>query len=403
MSFLSETSRKALGDRLRTLVVNFPKMAVDSLAERLRVVGFKLDGEDSPALWSAFERAGMEDGNQVVHTEALASRRSFVIVWADSVGRATISVESCRDVAVQRDPVTGEVLAALKRWKQDGKARCVLFLPRRITEYVSTADVPEGGVIPPDGWAVSDSRPNPLGNVPVVPFVNRGRVLDAEGVSEMSPILDLTDAAAKLLSDLLVTSEYYARPKRFVTGLEVKYELDEDGEEDLTKPLNPFNTEGPERMYQAEDPETRFGQFDAARLDGYGDAIATLTQQIGALTGLPPHYLGLHGDQPASADAIRSAEAALVAKAYARQRMFGPSWAQVARLIIAVEGGAAPGKVEVVWANPETRTPAQAADAASKLVAAGILPVDQALSDLGYTPEQVDGFRAMRARVPTND
>lgn len=32
-----------------------------------------------------------------------------------------------------------------------------------------------------------------------------------------------------------------------------------------------------------------------------------------ALTGPPPHYLGLRGDQPASADAVRSAEAALLA------------------------------------------------------------------------------------------
>src|SRR5699024_4541501 len=117
---------------------------------------------------------------------------------------------------------------------------------------------------------------------------------DTDGTSAVADVLDLSDALAKLLADAMVTSEHYARPRRWATGLEI--EENEDG-----TPVDPFRKES---HLQSEDPDTKFGQFPGSTLDGYTDMIATLTQQIGSLTGLPPHYLGLHGDQPANADGV---------------------------------------------------------------------------------------------------
>ncbi|CAG7845781.1 hypothetical protein USB125703_02056 [Pseudoclavibacter triregionum] len=391
-AFLAPASREALGDRLRMLAVNFPRLAVESLAERLRVTGFRRDDPEAAPdgdLWRIWRRNGMEDAAAQAHTDALVYGRSFVIVWAGS-GGPVITVESPLQVAVDRDPATREVTAALKRWIQDGKGHAVLYERDRITRLVSEANAVDPAAMPPTGWNTVEVIPNPLGVVPVVPIVNRGRLLDVDGVSEMSDILDLTDALNKLMSDLLVTSEFYARPRRWATGLEIVE--DEDG-----NPVKPFSA-ALDDVWQSEAPETKFGQFDAARLDGYADAAALITQQIGALTGLPPHYLGLHGDQPTSADAIRSAEASLVARAYALHRTFGTAWADVARLMIAVRDGSDPRSldVETVWASPETRTPAQAADAAAKLVGVGV-PLSVVLEDtLGMTPAQVDRVRRAR-------
>jgi hypothetical protein len=205
--------------------------------------------------------------------------------------------------------------------------------------------------------------------------------MEVDGVSEMADVLDLADALNKLVADMMVTSEFYARPRRWATGLEIV--VDDQGD-----PVKPFSA-ALDDMWQSEAPETKFGQFDAARLDGYADAVALVTQQIGALTGLPPHYLGLHGDQPASADAIRSAEASLVARAYARQKTFGAAWADVARLMVAVQTGldASALDVEVMWANPETRTPSQTVDSIVKLKSIG-LPMSFLLDELGLTPAQ---------------
>lgn len=391
-AYLSAASRDALAGRLRLLAVNYPRLAVLSLAERLTVTGFRTEGPDAApdaALWAAWRANGMEDASAQAHVDALVYGRSFVIVWAAN-GRPRVTVESARQVAVERDPATRQVTAAVKRWSAGGKGHAVVYEPDVIRRYTSQAAVVDAGPIPMTGWNVAETIDNPTGVVPVVPIVNRGRLLDVDGVSEMADVLDLADALNKVMADAMVTSEFYARPRRWVTGLEIM-------EDAAGNPVNPFSDELG-RVWQSEAPETKFGQFDAARLDGYGDLAAVITQQIGAVTGLPAHYLGLNGDQPPSADAIRSAEASLVARAIARQRTFGQAWADVARLIIAVRDGTDPAGVDIetVWDNPETRTPAQTADAAAKLVGAGILPVSEALTQLGYSPAQIDRVRAAR-------
>ncbi len=391
LSFLSPKAREALGNRLRALTVGFPRLAVDALAERLRIVGFR-DGQPGdpfdPVLWADWRRAGMVDGSAQAITEALTLGRSFVMVWGQG-GRPTVSVESPRQVAVARDPATRQVVAAVKRWADQGKGHAVLFEPDRVTRYVSDAHVVDWAAMPSHAWTATRTLPNPLGVVPVVPLINGGRLLDADGVSEFAPIIGLTDALTKLMSDLMTSAEFHAMPRRWVTGLEITE--DEDG-----NPVNPFSKEQ-DRVWIAEDAAARFGQFDAARLDGYSDAIGTITRQIGALAGLPPSYVGLHGDQPASASAIRASEASLVARALAKQRAWDAPWTLVAQLMVAVREGVDPLSVNVepVWADASTRTPAEAADAAAKLVAARIIPVERAQQDLGYTASEMDAMRSV--------
>ena len=58
-----------------------------------------------------------------------------------------------------------------------------------------------------------ESIPNPLGMVPVVEFRNGDRLLD-DGVSEIADLVPLVDGLNKSLADMLVTSEYAARPCR---------------------------------------------------------------------------------------------------------------------------------------------------------------------------------------------
>lgn len=392
-AFLSPDAKEALGDRLKVLSVNFPRLAVTSLAERLQVTGFRLDGPDSTpdeALWKVWRRNGLEDAAAQAHTDALAYGRSFVVVWADAVGNPIVTVESPLQVAVLRDPATRQVTAALKRWIDGSTGRAVLYEADKIAVLTADGTFTDIASMPATAWKVTETIDNPLGVVPVVPIVNRGRLLDVDGVSEMAGVTDLADALNKLVADMMVTSEFYARPRRWATGLEIV----EDGD---GNPVKPFSA-ALDDVWQSEAPDTKFGQFPAASLDGYANAAAMLTQQIGALTGLPPHYLGLHGDQPASADAIRSAEASLVARAYALQRSFGTAWADVARLIVAVRDGSDPAALDVdtVWSNPETRTPAQAADAAAKLAGIGV-PLSVVLADtLGMSPAQIQRVREAR-------
>src|SRR5699024_2838028 len=147
------------------------------------------------------------------------------------------------------------------------------------------------------------------GIVPVVPFIREQSSEDVEGTSAVEDILDLTDAQAKILADAMVTSEHFARPRRWATGLEI--EEDEDG-----NVVDPFRNE---THMQSESPDTKFAYVNTADMSGHETLIATFTHHIGSLPELPPHYLGLHGDQPANADGVVAAEAQLTTAAYSDQ------------------------------------------------------------------------------------
>ena len=70
--------------------------------------------------------------------------------------------------------------------------------------------------------------------------------------------------------------------------------------------------------------------------------MRVLLGQIMAVSALPAHYVGVSTENPASADALRAAEASLTARAEARQATFGRSWEDVARLMQAVRDGTDP-------------------------------------------------------------
>lgn len=407
---------KAAAPKLFSVAVNWPRLVVGAVEERLDVEGFRT-GPDAPAdadLWRIWQANNLDESSQQAHAESLVHGRSFAIVWAGP-DKATprISVESAKQVALLRAPGTGTTLAALKRFVDaDGYARATLYLPDAIHRYKSKDRAPTpvdqpayfdpSHVPPAGGWVAVEELPNPLGVVPVVGLVNRARLLAPDGESELADITPLADAINKLATDLMVSAEYHAQPRRWATGFQIAMIDDPDNPgEEIPDPEIFSQAKG--RTWLAEDAATKFGQFDEAQLDGFLNSIRTFTHAIASLSGLPPHYIALTAADanPASADAIRSAEASLVSKARRKMRAFGGAWEDVMRLAILVRDGSLPdamARVETVWKDPETRTVAQAADAQVKLVTAGILPADAALEALGYSPTAIERIREMRRR-----
>lgn len=378
LAFLTPTARDAV--RMSRMATNIPRLAVTALAERLRVTGMT----GSPGLWSDWQDNDLDQQAGIVHREALALGSAYVVVWADPTGRPSVSVESAHQVAVETDPGTRQITRAAKRWESGNETHAVLFEADQITRY--TAD--RAGAVA--GFKVTATIPNPLGVVPVVEFRNGDRLL-TPGVSEMDDLKPLVDALNKVLADMMVGSEYYARPRRWATGVELI-------EDDEGNPVNPF-PEG-DRMMVSEDAAAAFGSLPAADLGSYGTAVEVLLGQIMAVSALPSHYIGITTNNPSSAEALRASEASLAARAAARQSRFGRSWEQVGRLMVAVRTGVDPqaADVRVVWADPGTRSVAQEADAVVKLHAEGLLPAEYALARLGYTEDQIVEIRAARER-----
>lgn len=396
LAFLSPEAKVALGTRFGRMASNIPRLAVTALAERLRVTGFT--GAD---VWGEWIRNDLDQLSGVAHREALLLGDSYVMVWARG-GRPVVSIESARQVAVRRDPATRQIVAAVKRW-EDAQAKAtfaVLYEADKITRFRANT---LGATIA--GFEQVETIANPLGVPPVVALHNSDRILDEHGTSEIDDLIPLVDGLNKLLTDMLVTSEYTGRPRRWATGIELTEEpvmtaegepvLDSEGEV-IMREVNPI-PEG-DRAMISENDAAKFGQLSGSDLGGYEKAVDVLLSQIAGISCLPAHYLGITHDNPASADAMRAAEASLTARAEARQATFGRAWEQVGRLIVAVRDGVDPATVDVrvQWADAATRSVAQEADAVVKLYGAGLLPASYALRKLGYGDDEILEIRSAR-------
>lgn len=369
LAFLSPEAKTALGQRFGRMASNIPRLAVTALAERLRITGFTADAAD---LWDDWIRNDLDQLSGVAHREALLLGDSFVLVWADAFGRPKVTIESAEQVVAQHDPGTRQIVAAAKRWETKTTTEVMLYQPDQISHYRANAT---GATTV--GYTLVGTLANPLGVVPVVNIRNADLILGERGCSEIDDLKPLVDALNKLLIDMMTTSEYTGRPRRWATGIELTEEpvLDDDGNpvldpdtnEPVTTEVNPI-PEGNRAMI-SEEQGAKFGQLDAATLTGYENAVNIVLGQIMAVSTLPAHYVGVFTDNPASADALRAAEASLTARAEARQATFGRAWERVAKLMIAVRDGRDPLQLEarVQWADAATRSVAQEADAVVKL------------------------------------
>lgn len=391
-AWLSKESRDALENKIARVSVNFVRLAVTSLVERLTLRGWTKPGDaqlDSELVELA-QQVDLAARAETVHIDRALYGCSYLTVWTTADGaRPTLVNDTGATASVDIDPATGEARSGARIWREGNVAHAVEFTPETITR--STADVVEGATITgATQWKAARVDDNPLGVVPIVPFIRKQSSLDHGGVSAVTDILELTDALAKVLGDAMVNSEYYAKPRRWATGLEIR-------EDDSGNPIDPF---GRSRLLQSEDPDTKFGQLQPATPQGQVELIATLTQQIGALTGLPAHYLGLHGDQPPSAEGVRAAETQLVMTARTEMKYLTGPWAKVAALLLAIKHRGHPDDYARVteFDNPEIKTPAQAADAALKLREIGV-PLSSVLSDpLGYDPADIKDIVAAANR-----
>lgn len=400
IAFLAPEVMRATRGRLKNLVVNWARLVVNSLEERLDVDGFRV-GSVTPdsSLWDIWQANDMDENSQLVHTDALVHGRSYVIVWPGDNG-PKITAESAEQMTVEFEPGTTNVVAAAKHWAQDDMAYANLYLDDVVYRY--QAQIVPGGVSgTPMDWEPRDGGsviPHDLGVVPVVPFLNRPRLTHPYGESELTDVIPLVDAINKLATDMMTSAEYHAMPRRWVTGIDLG-----DGEGSETRSREKMMQEWVKaeagRVWASDSSEVKFGQFAETTLKNYVDGIEMLAAQLAAIAGLPPHYVGLMSQaNPASADAIRSAEASLVQRVMRKQRVFGGSWERVMRLAMMVSKGSLPSSaeaMETIWRDPKTESVAQMVDAAVKLDGVG-MPFRQTLEDIGRTPTAVDRIIKIR-------
>jgi hypothetical protein len=229
---------------------------------------------------------------------------------------------------------------------------------------------------------------NELGEVPIVPFRNRARLL-GPGRSEIEGVTDTQDRINETLFQRVMSGQYSAFRQRYATGMD----LEIDPESGLPKkPFEPGQTE----LWVNSNPEARFGDFEQTDLSGYLESIAADVQHIAAQTHTPPHYL-LGEMVNLAAEALKAAEAGLISKVRRRMVHFGESWEDVFRLAFKVAGDEERSTVvdaEIIWRNPEFRTEGQLVDALVKMSTLGV-PRDALWERWGASPQEIARWKAM--------
>ncbi|MDP9116462.1 MAG: phage portal protein, partial [Actinomycetota bacterium] len=209
------------------------------------------------------------------------------------------------------------------------------------------------------------------------------------GESEIRKVIPLQDAINKQVADMMVASEFTAFRQRYVTGMDIP--KDAQGNQ-----VEPFVMSA-DRLFIAENPVAKFGEFSETNLAAYVKSVEMLVQHVASQTRTPPHYFYMSGNFP-SGESIKSAETGLVAKCRSKQLYFGEAWEEVIRLAFMVldDPRSKVTDTETIWRDCESSSEGEHIDASLKKLAAGV-PQRQVWEDMGYTQVQIERFKQMRA------
>lgn len=368
-------------------VLGWPRLAADVPHERLDIEGFRYpDALDvDRALWDIWQDSNLDSESTLAHLDALVFGRSFVVVGTNDDGSPLITVESPLNMAALWDNRLRHPRAVLQTYRDDlGNVHAALYLP---DQTVSLSQDSHGQ------WLVEDRDQHRLGWVSVMMMTNRSRPHDRMGASEITPaIRHYTDAGCRTLLDLEISREFYAAPQRYILGATERAFQDADG-----NPKSAWETYRGRMLALERDKEgnvPEVGSFAAYDPSVYTRVMEGYAKEVASELGVPPSYVGLTTDQPASADSIRMSTDRVVQKVRRKQRLFEQAWEGAMRMALAfANGGVIPDqakRIETIWRSPEVPTPAATTDSVAKQVAAGYMPPrsDVAGETLGYSPLQ---------------
>lgn len=408
LSYATQQFRVEFAGLLGALHDNWCPLVCSAVEERLDVQGFRFarpaPGDDQAEaeqasrlqaealrLWQA---RAMDAQSQMTHYEALKLSESHMLVWSERDGEIPmLTLEHPSQMIVDLDPSDRRVRrAALKSWRDEDLGQlATVYLPEALWKFRRGAKGWEPRKVDGEPWPL----PNPVGVVPVVPFVNAPRLLgcaELAGKSEFENAIPKQDMINKLLADMIVAAEFSAFRQRWATGVEIPKKSDGTPSEEYVAAVD--------RLWTTKAKDAKFGEFAQTDLNVYVKAIEMLVQHIASQTATPPHYLLTSGQMP-SGESLRAAEAPLTAKARRKQRVFGDSWEQVIDLSFAfmkVEGwDANEWTIETIWGDPETRTESEHVDAVSKLSAIGV-PTEMLWERTGFSPTEIARMRSMMAQ-----
>ena len=372
-------------------VLNWCRTVVDSVSDRMRMKAFYLPGEDraSEALRESWDYNNLDSESIAHHQEMLILGRGFVSVGANEEDPEfpLIQVENPRELAVDIDHRHRRLRAAVRVMPSENDApgtpsNAVLYLP----DSTMRLKRDQGR------WVVEDRDDHGLGRVPLVMFLNRRRVGQWTGVSEMVDAIPLVDAAARSLTNLQLAGETHSVPQKYVLGMSKGDFVDANG--------NPipaweayFNA-----IWANQNKDAKVGQFAASDLSNFHNTVDHYASKLAGLYGLPARYVGITSVNPAAEGAIRAEEARLILNVEKKAALAGDGWGWVMGLVERFRTGewVSGSRIKTDWFDAGTPTYAQRADALTKMYNSGqgILSREGVWEELGWSEARMERERS---------
>lgn len=311
--------------------------------------------EDSSPMWGPWQRNRFSSRQRAIHRAALGYGYAYNLVLPGDTG-AVMRGYSPRDMYCSyQDPAVDEY-PSYAVWKRDKfvyvldeVAKYTLLQGDRGLEYV-THDIHDVGV------------------TPVVRYSNQ---IDLEGRTpgEVEPFIDVARRINKTAYDRMLTQHFNSWKVRTATNID--------------RPADQAEAERAKMILRQNDilvgeGDTQFGSLPETPLDGFINSHKADIETLAAVSQTPAH--ALTGQMiNLSADAITEARAMLDLKAGERKLGFGDSHCQSLRLAAHIEGrerDAADFSLTIQWADLESRSMSQAADALGKMATMLGVPVE---------------------------
>ena len=373
---------------------DWARKAVTSVSERVRMDGFAFDGEyEDEGLAACARRSRLvSEFNRHVASE-LVHGCMFATVNRDDGGRAYVRLHSASTSAAIWDSYHGRIGSGL------------VVADARRTEWSPTAPVPvlvnmhlPGAVVvlrraSSSEWS-SERREFDLDRPMMEAFTYRATGTRPFGETRITPAVRyLVDEVNRTLRYMAVSSAFYARPQKYVLGL--------NDEQFDAMMADKWQTYIGSVLLGTVNEETgsapTVGQLASASPQPYIDALQAYGKLFSGATGVPLNSLGIVQDNPSSAEAITAQREDVCTAAEDCIESNRESMCEVALLAMAVEADASPDdltdeqrSVVPKFSDPQRTSRAARGDYAVKV--AGAAPeypsTSQFWRDLGYGEQE---------------
>lgn len=390
-------------DRLRDIFTKFDArftqnwcaVVIDAVHERIQLQ--RITVADNPT--ATDQLADLLTSSELLleaddaHLTALVAGESYVIVWPDEdTGQPEAYCHDPRMVHVFYEAAKPRRKRFAVKWwiGDDGHRYLTLYYVDRLEYYRSSNQVQSMGSSTPSHREVTNGKAfveyeapaqNPYETIPVFHF----RGARNRPVSELQNIVEPQDAVNKLLADMMIAAEFGAFPQRYIIA---------QGEPGKFR--NAPNMIWDIPASDGEGQSTSVGQFDAAPLSNYLEAVDKWTTSIAIISRTPKHYFFAQGGDP-SGEALIAMEAPLNHKAQKHISRFTATWSEIGQFMmrLAGMGEVNDNAIVPIFDKPETVQPYTQSLIRKESVAAGI-PLLWQMKQEGYTEQELDELEQAR-------